>query len=724
VFKFSYWISGVLLALLWFLPVTADNSRPAVEEPPDRGRESASSPEFNPSVAIREIDVSATLPDYPGKRVADYRGYDVEKCLTCHEGIAAPSPSHPASFGCTVCHGGVGDSADKDTAHSTLIYEPSAKTGRRNPSHLRVAGKTCGQSLCHSGHRQQDRNHIERVKKSIMATLAGVISGLRFQWAGQSQPVARYGVYPILDQDGFVPSHWGALAKLDALPYFTRQELDDDRRNEKTDAHKISRHIGDSLLRQSCFQCHLDSPGDQTTGYRSQGCAVCHVTYADDGLYRGDDATVDRTRPGHPQQHRITALPPDSTCMKCHKNFYQDAATASSSAAGSRHKNLFPGAGEIISDIHLARGMECIDCHTQNDIMGDGNLYSKQGEAVEIRCETCHGTMDTLPRIQQITDRQDRVIRLSRHYKGSSSVNTLGDWMVVSSRGNKLANVKVVNGKIVTIGKRSGRQHITPLIRDSDAHDIPGHQEKLQCTACHSLWVPRCKGCHISYDARRKTVHPMKTQSPWNPFEFSLDAAEPALMMGPQDKIVPMLSQVAKPLTVLDEQGKPVPVIMKSGDSPGEYLNWQFVDSHGHSGANLAYAVNPHSVSKTTRSCAGCHLNPRTLGLAGDALKIGSDIAGKRDRLEPLDRSNTLFEIAAFAADAKVTVRGQAIAGSSQPGARPLNQEELTRILRVGNCIPCHDTYDDPIYQDMAHSFAFEKTQTHRELRKKILDQR
>lgn len=676
--------------------------------------------EFSPPVTIHEVEVSATLPDYPWKRVAGYRGYEVEKCPTCHAGIEAPGPSHPASFGCTVCHGGVGDSADKETAHSTLIYDPSAKTGRRNPSHLQVAGKTCGQSLCHSGHQQQNRNHVDRVRKSIMATLAGVISGLRFQWAGQSQPSAKYGVYPVADEDGFVPAHRGALAQLDALPYFSRRELENDRHRQGETA-KISRHIGDSLLRQSCFQCHLDSPGGQTVGYRSQGCAACHVTYTDDGLYEGGDPTIDRTQPGHPQRHRITALPPNSTCTKCHKNFYQNTAT------GPRSKTLFPGAGEIVPDIHLARGLECIDCHTQDDIMGDGNLYSKQGEAVEIRCETCHGTVDAPPRIQQITEGQDRVIRLSRHYKDSSSANTVGDWMVVSARGNKLANVKVMNGEIVTLGKRSGQRHVTPLAIDADAHGIPGHRAKLQCTACHSLWVPRCTGCHISYDPRRETseeARPMETPNPWNPFEFSLDAAEPALMMGPRGKIAPMLAQVPKPLTVLDEQGKPVPVITKSGDSAGAYLNWKFVNSQGYSGSNPAYAVNPHSVSKTARPCAGCHLNPRALGLAGDGLKIGSDITGKKDRLEPLDRSNILFKIAAFAPDAKVTVRGRPIAGSSQPGARPLNQEELTRILRVGNCIPCHDEHDDPIYQDMAHSFAFERTQRHRELRQKILDQR
>ncbi|MFQ6063396.1 MAG: hypothetical protein ACE5KT_05720 [Methanosarcinales archaeon] len=36
--------------------------------------------------------------------------------------------------------------------------------------------------------------------------------------------------------------------------------------------------------------------------------------------------------------------------------------------------------------------MEGIDCHTSQDMHGDGNLYSKKKHYVEIECEDCHGT--------------------------------------------------------------------------------------------------------------------------------------------------------------------------------------------------------------------------------------------------------------------------------------------------------------------------------------------
>ena len=90
----------------------------------------------------------------------------------------------------------------------------------------------------------------------------------------------------------------------------------------------------------------------------------------------------------------------------------------------------------------------------------------------------------------QITDPKDAVIRLSQHYGGEP--NSVGDSMAVSKRKKRMANVKVRNGKMVTIGKRSGRVYDIPLVRDAGAHFIPQHRSRLECTACHSQWVVRC----------------------------------------------------------------------------------------------------------------------------------------------------------------------------------------------------------------------------------------
>ena len=46
-----------------------------------------------------------------------------------------------------------------------------------------------------------------------------------------------------------------------------------------------------------------------------------------------------------------------------------------------------------LKDIHLERGMHCIDCHFKQDNHGDGRLYGEPRNAIEIACIDCHGTV-------------------------------------------------------------------------------------------------------------------------------------------------------------------------------------------------------------------------------------------------------------------------------------------------------------------------------------------
>ena len=268
---------------------------------------------------IKEVRVTATLPDYPWIKVSGYRNRPVERCITCHDGIANVSPSHPPEFGCSVCHGGEPESLDKEQAHATLIYDPAAGTGKRNPSSLSVVGRSCGQLYCHAGHENEDRNHVNRVKKSMMNTMAGVISGLRYQWAGQSRKTARYGTLSISDEDATVPHNQGALDKLEKLPFFSSATIPKPIL-KKEQPVRVSRHPADRILRQQCFQCHLDSPPAEGQ-YRSQGCSACHFEYSSNGLYEGNDPTISRTEPGHARFHKIRAIPSRSTCVQCHRSF-------------------------------------------------------------------------------------------------------------------------------------------------------------------------------------------------------------------------------------------------------------------------------------------------------------------------------------------------------------------------------------------------------------------
>src|SRR5437762_2146824 len=46
-----------------------------------------------------------------------------------------------------------------------------------------------------------------------------------------------------------------------------------------------------------------------------------------------------------------------------------------------------------LADIHLEKGMQCNDCHFEQDSHGNGKIYGEPRAAVEIDCIDCHGTI-------------------------------------------------------------------------------------------------------------------------------------------------------------------------------------------------------------------------------------------------------------------------------------------------------------------------------------------
>jgi len=661
-------------------------------------------------LGVKEIEVTAVIPGSPPVPVSRFRGFDKERCPTCHDGIEISSLSHPREFGCTVCHGGDGNALDRETAHASLIYDPEAGTGKRNPSSLQVADQSCGLAGCHAGHADESRNHIERVRKSLMGTLAGVIAGLRYQWSGQYGKTALYGIHGVVDRDGDVPLDRGALPALKPLPFFAPAQRPDSPASSTEEAHEVSGHVGDLLLRTQCLQCHLDRT-DRSGNISSEGCAACHFAPASGEASEGRDPTLRSDSGKGRRSHRLAALPGIGLCSQCHRSY---ALTADSGRGGEGRLDN----GSPMPDIHFARGMECIDCHTQSDIMGDGNIYSKQFQATEVRCQTCHGDSGSPPLFDPITGPEDPVLRLSRHYRGWT--NSTGDRMALTARNRKMANVKLENEAVVAYGKRTGLKWVVPLAQKvKGPHSIPQHREKLECTACHSRWVPRCEGCHTSIDLGSAQRGNASARPGGRTFVQYLS---PALMIGPRGKVVPMLPQPPRTLTVLDASGNPVPALDDSGNVLGYYRDWEFSNPHGDSGSNLSYATQPHSVTREVRPCSGCHLAPQTLGLGEGDLDIGAAPTGKLDAMDYLNRTDRVTQKLDLGGEAKVTLRGEAISGSSQPGARPFNQGEINRILKVGNCLPCHDRYEDPIYRDIDKSYKFEKNLKHRKLRDKILN--
>ncbi len=398
-----------------------------------------------------------------------------ESCTNCHVGI---EKMHKMPLACTVCHGGDGKADTKEKAHVKprkplpndervlpRDFDDVAYLRFVNPTDLRAVSESCGG--CHG-------DVIDHLETSLHASTAGHLSDGLYENGVTKKKEESYSIFRL-----------GGLRQIPEFKTPTKAKQDE-----------FAAHYLD-LPRKACMQCHLWSEGRAVEGrlgmdgdYRSQGCAACHVTYADDGLSRSADPTIPKLEPGHPLTHEFTTRPPTDTCTRCH---YGDASIGLSyrglaqlapgmpagpdvkGTTASRLNGVFylkdPGVNP--PDIHHEKGMHCIDCHTAGEVMGDGKVYTKMEQAVEIECADCHGTF---------TDRAT----------------------LVTSRGTKLEHMKrLADGRIVLTSKVTGKEHPVPQTVDAIAKNPraaaamrPEHA-RLECYACHSGWSPNFFAFHF-----------------------------------------------------------------------------------------------------------------------------------------------------------------------------------------------------------------------------------
>lgn len=421
------------------------------------------------SVTPAPIEIRALVPTQTGKP---------ELCITCHVGIEDISASHPVeTFGCVVCHGGQPLALDKDRAHATL-------RGGRNPSDLSVAAQSCGQANCHGGYADAEQNHVDRVLKSVQATYAGGIAHVRFSFGAQKSPTALFGVRAVSDPTQVLPSK--ALRSLEMFPM-----------------NPVSGTLDAKMV--SCLNggCHLwTTPNKpQMYTYRSSGCTACHYVYADDGVYRGKDATIARDEPGHGVAHRLTTAIPFSQCNHCHNRGNYDLRTMTFDLRedlppvarplsvqmppeGRRLIEYYQPIGEFTKcEIEL----NCVDCHTAQEAMGNGHIYGSKKDAQYVQCQTCHGTPTTKPQTATIRDANELAMRQAR-INGHSEFLKVGDQVIATERGELLWSIKqIAPNKFVQMDKVSGKIYNVPLVQGSKCTQNGKTQTSDYCHECHAV---------------------------------------------------------------------------------------------------------------------------------------------------------------------------------------------------------------------------------------------
>jgi len=415
---------------------------------------------------------------------------EVERCLTCHAGIEEISPSHPIeTMGCVSCHGGNGLALEQDTAHEGL-------RGGRNPAALEVAGVSCGGSSgqCHSGRGSLYQSPAETVPRMPMATKAGEIwvTGRNFGWWDLEQ-YSSLAVKKVVESVVPLPPDLlndrglkGPGAVLEAF--------------DPLAVGGMAAKLEDNCL----TYCHLNTgaeekqtdPAPERNHEHLGGCSACHVDFQSGSTYQGGDPTIDPAEPGHAPRHQLNTAVAYTTCNSCHNQGIHSEATvefhqredvpagAITDPRADRDTTYYiPQATYAVCEVKL----DCIDCHTRNEIMGDGHLYGNKAAAQVIRCYNCHGTLQAPPAWKRVTEADDPAIWAARYQAEGFPEVKPGDYLAVTDRGEPMHNVRLEDGRAVLYSKIDGRKMEIPQVTGSACQQDPAEQQGEQCHSCHDI---------------------------------------------------------------------------------------------------------------------------------------------------------------------------------------------------------------------------------------------
>jgi hypothetical protein len=189
-----------------------------------------------------------------------------------------------------------------------------------------------------------------------------------------------------------------------------------------------------------------------------------------------------------------------------------------------------------LMDIHLEKGMHCVDCHFVQDAHGNAKLYQEVRAAIEIQCVDCHGTITKYANLitsgpaaadpSKENPSGGRDLTLLRTPFGKRRFERRGDRLVQNSMVEKDLCWELVQVKdVITPGHEHYNKaaHLAKTVRFNPGTnelvygDVPGGDEKavahcnqnMNCIACHSAWNPSCFGCHLPQKANKKmpTLH-------------------------------------------------------------------------------------------------------------------------------------------------------------------------------------------------------------------------
>ena len=384
-----------------------------------------------------------------------------EYCITCHADLPEISPSHPIkTFGCVICHGGERLALDADLAHATM-------RGGRNPSDLAVVEESCGGENCHGGSSADERDHTHRVLTSIQSTYAGAIANIRYTFGVQPDLTARQGIYAVTDD--VITTDTG-VASLDA--FFPAQD-------ENPAIQKFA---------DNCLTCHINAEPREGEQYsRLTGCAACHTPAPlfDSPAIFGENGGGERE--AGIGVHLLTTAIPYTQCNTCHNRGNYDLRKMEFVERSDRPTDRLNDYYQPIAQFVLCEyTLDCVDCHTRVEAMGDGDLHSNKKEIQYIQCKTSHGTPTELPLTTILTDPEDVAFRQA--FLNPVVDLKVGDTVIATEQGEPLWNTRVLpDGTYEMVGKATRQLFKFRSVMGSACTQTGEDQSSAYCHTCHAV---------------------------------------------------------------------------------------------------------------------------------------------------------------------------------------------------------------------------------------------
>jgi len=293
---------------------------------------------------------------------------------------------------------------------------------------------------------------------SIQSTYAGAIANVRYTFGAQTDLFPRQGILAI--QDTSLPSKTGILG----LEAFSPEDEDS----------PMVQAFG-----EECLTCHLEAPPLEGDDYaRQTGCAACHSPNISRPLEDGW---------GKEELHTLTTAIPYTQCNTCHNRGNYDLGLMSFMARDDQPSGRIQDYYQPIAQFTQCEyTLDCVDCHTRAEAMGDGDIYANQTDMEYVQCKTCHGTLNELPLTKTLTDTDDLAFRLAQL---NPVVDLqLGDTILVTEEGEPLWNIRPLgDGNYELVGKVTRQPFTFRAVMGSECQQNSDEQESHHCHQCHAV---------------------------------------------------------------------------------------------------------------------------------------------------------------------------------------------------------------------------------------------